>query len=156
MSETCTGPALSPAIHEQASWLPRRRRSAGAARCLLREFLDAQPHSRGERFAEVGELLLSELVANAVEHPRVPPGRLILVRFTLSAAELRIEVHDAGDGLPPAAATAEPPDPDAESGRGLFLVRQLSHRWGCLPRPGGVGKAVWCTIGPTDTKGEAA
>lgn len=85
----------------------------------------------------------------------MPPGRLILVRFTLCAAELRIEVHDAGEGLPAAPTTAEPPDHDAESGRGLFLVEHLSHRWGCLPRPDGVGKSVWCTVTADDRSAAA-
>ncbi|WP_371502096.1 ATP-binding protein [Kitasatospora sp. NBC_00374] len=149
MPGTCDRPSTPTATHEQASWLPRRRRSAGAARRLLRDFLAAQAEA-AERFLEVGELLVSELVANAVEHARTPPRRLILVRFALGDDELRIEVHDAGDRLPSARAATELPDLGSETGRGLFLVRRLSSRWGCQPRPGGVGKTVWCTVTPTD------
>ena len=153
MPEICARSSTSTDAHQQSTWLPRRPRSAPIARRLLREFLDGQP-AAGEHHAEVGGLLVSELVANAVEHARTPPGRLILVRFSFTVAELRIEVHDAGDALPPVRAAAGPPDPVAEAGRGLFLVRRLSSRWGCHPRPGGIGKAVWCTV--TDTEGSTA
>ncbi|MFE2721737.1 ATP-binding protein [Kitasatospora sp. NPDC059327] len=150
MPEACNGLPTATGPHQQSTWLPKHRRSAGTARLLLREFLHQQPNL-AERFSDVGELLLSELVANAVQHPRVPADRLLLVHFVLSLAELRIEVHDAGDDLPthPAAAAALP-DHEAETGRGLFLVQHLSRSWGCFPRPGGIGKAVWCAIAPDD------
>ncbi|MCC9307576.1 ATP-binding protein [Kitasatospora sp. RB6PN24] len=154
MPETLRHPSAPAAAHR----LPRHRRSAGAARRLLRDFL-AQQES-GERYVEVGELLLSELVANAVQHARVPADRLIAVQFALADDELRIEVHDADgthhpdahpDAHPDSVPTAEPPDWQQESGRGLFLVHQLSARWGCDPRPGGIGKTIWCTVLPAPT-----
>ena len=37
------------------------------------------------------------------------------------------------------------PDPDAESGRGLWLVEQLARSWGVRPHRDG-GKVVWCTL----------
>ncbi|GAA2250130.1 hypothetical protein GCM10010430_36170 [Kitasatospora cystarginea] len=128
---------------EHSCWLPRHRKSAGRARRLLRDFLAGL--DGGEQYADTGELLLSELVANAVEHARVPPGRLIQVRFELSPAVLRIEVHDANARHPKPCSVSE----DGEDGRGLWLVQQLSADWGCHPRPGGIGKAVWCLISPT-------
>lgn len=138
----------SPAnLTEQTCWLPRRRRSAGAARLLLRAFLSR--HEGGERYVEVAELLLSELVTNAIEHAHVPPDRLIMVHFALADARLRIEVHDPGDHHLDTGAAVDPPAPDEESGRGLWLVRQLSDEWGCQARTSGIGKAVWCIIAPT-------
>ncbi|MFD9130777.1 ATP-binding protein [Kitasatospora sp. NPDC059571] len=125
-------------------WLPRHRRSAGVARRMLRAYLAEQPD--GGRYADDGELLLGELVANAVAHATAPPGRLVLVGFELAGGELAIEVHDASpDGPDPA-----PVDPDAEdeSGRGLWLVGRLATAWGVRPRPGGVGKIVWCVYRP--------
>ncbi|MCX5210714.1 ATP-binding protein [Kitasatospora sp. NBC_00240] len=135
------------AITEQTCWLPPRRRSAGAARQLLRTFLSR--HDGGERHVEVGELLLSELVTNAVEHAHVPPDRLIMVHFALADGRLRIEVHDPGDHHLDTGAAVDPPAPDEESGRGLWLVRQLSEQWGCRARRSGIGKAVWCSIAAT-------
>ena len=142
MSETLEGSCVPTptAVHER--WLPRHRRSAGVGRRVLREFLGEV--EGGERFAEVGELLLSELVANAVEHARVPQGRLIQTRFEMAGGLLWIEVHDASNKQPAVCA----PDRNDESGRGLWLVRQLSVGWGVLPRPCGVGKFVWCAIEP--------
>ncbi|MEU8925041.1 ATP-binding protein [Kitasatospora sp. NPDC048545] len=126
---------------EYSSWLPRHHKSAGYARRLLRTFLAEQPD--GERFLDAGELVLGELVANAVVHAETPPGRLIFIRFDLHPDSLRVEVHDA-DAKPPSNphAAAE----HHESGRGLWLVSQLSAGWGCRPRTGGIGKMVWALI----------
>ncbi|MFE6872782.1 ATP-binding protein [Kitasatospora sp. NPDC057692] len=96
-----------------------------------------------EEFLEVGELLTSELVGNAVLHSGMP-GRLIQVRFDVDDTRLRIEVHDAS-GHPPA-----PRQPAATDGcgRGLLLVQALSLDWGYSPRANGIGKVVWCECSP--------
>jgi serine/threonine-protein kinase RsbW len=143
MSKTLDGPSASQVVH--ACWLPRHRKSAGRARRLLRDFLAGV--KCGELYLEVGELLLSELVANAVEHASVPPGRLIRARFEVTGGLLWIEVHDASSEQPAVC----PASGDDENGRGLWLVRQLSVAWGVLPRPDGVGKLVWCAIEPVGT-----
>ncbi|MFF1903494.1 ATP-binding protein [Kitasatospora sp. NPDC058218] len=114
------------------------------ARLDLRAFLAGL--AGGERFTDVGELLLTELVANAVDHAHVPSDRLIQTRFLLADDSLRIEVHDAS-AVRPALRTPEEGD---ESGRGLWLVDQLSREWGCSPRPDAIGKVVWCLITPTE------
>ncbi|WP_371501128.1 ATP-binding protein [Kitasatospora sp. NBC_00374] len=126
----------------QAFWLPRHRRSAAAARRLLRAFLAAVPDGGG--FGWEAELLLSELVANAVTHARVPPGRLVRVRFGLEFERLRIEVHDASAVVPQARSAAELD----ESGRGMRLVEVLAEAWGVGPRADGPGKVVWATLAP--------
>ncbi|MEV6464374.1 ATP-binding protein [Kitasatospora sp. NPDC004745] len=131
---------LSPA--EQTCWLPRHRTSPRAARQELREFL--LPHPCGERLLPTGELLVSELVTNAVQHARTPRDRLIQVRFTLADGLLRIEVHDADSEKPELREAAD----SEEAGRGLLLVHELAQSWGCCPRRGGIGKVVWCQISP--------
>ncbi|MFB6888560.1 ATP-binding protein [Kitasatospora sp. NPDC056327] len=148
MSDVCNNLPPAPSPHEQSTWLPKHRRSVGVARRLLLDFLRASPPGLADLFSSTGELLLSELVTNTVQHARVPADRLLLVRFALSPAELRIEVHDAGRPLPSSVSTPQQPGLDAEAGRGLFLVDRLAHSWGCFPRPDGIGKAVWCTIAP--------
>ncbi|WP_078861005.1 ATP-binding protein [Streptomyces rubellomurinus] len=117
--------------------------STRLARQLLRAYLAALPS--GERYSDVAELLLGELFANAVQHSDAPDDRRIEIRFALTNGLLRIEVHDAGSGRP-SLRSASVCD---ERGRGLFLVNELSARWGCCPRVGGIGKFVWALIAPT-------
>ncbi|MER7584371.1 ATP-binding protein [Kitasatospora sp. NPDC097691] len=123
-------------------WLPRHHKSAGFARRLLRTFLATHPD--GERFLDTGELVLGELVTNAVLHAKTPPGRLVFIRFELHADSLRIEVHDADATAPSVPHPAAEYD---ETGRGLWLVSQLAASWGCRPREGGIGKVMWALIG---------
>ncbi|SOB85257.1 ATP-binding protein [Streptomyces sp. 1331.2] len=122
-------------------WLPRHHKSAGFARRLLRTFLTAQPD--GERFLDTGELVLGELVTNAVLHAKSPRGRLIYVQFEFRPDALRIEVHDADSNRP---SVPRPVSEEDETGRGLWFVSQLAAGWGCCPRVGGIGKVMWALI----------
>lgn len=112
--------------------LQLERAEAVRARTRTREQLLAW--ELGE-LAEVAELLVTELVANAVVHAAAP-ARLRLVYD----GELGLEVTD-GSASPPALRCAEPED---ESGRGLELVEALADRWGFESRKG--GKTVWCWL----------
>jgi len=96
-------------------------------------------------FADAAELVLSELITNAIRHACTPRDRLIETRYErLPDGGLRIEVHDAGDGVP----LMQRPSGDDESGRGLALVDALTdRRWGVSSRIG-VGKSVWARLGP--------
>ncbi|MET8629105.1 ATP-binding protein [Kitasatospora sp. NPDC004669] len=135
----------SPAPTEKACRLPRCRTSPGVARQRLRDFL--APFPVGELLLPTGELLVSELVTNAVQHARVPRDRLIHVHFNLTPDNtLRIEVHDADSEKP---ALREAPA-SAETGRGLLLVHKLAQSWGCSPREGGIGKFIWCLVTPEE------
>ncbi|GLX53132.1 hypothetical protein Shyhy01_60820 [Streptomyces hygroscopicus subsp. hygroscopicus] len=78
------------------------------------------------------ELLVSELVTNAIRYA-APPIRLRLLRD----ARLTCEVADASSTAP-RLRHARSTD---EGGRGLFLVAQLSLRWGA--RYTGDGKIIW-------------
>lgn len=123
--------------------LARHRRSPGVARRHLRDFLGQVPDGTG--LLGNGELVIGELVANAVVHARVSPGREIAVRLEMVHGHLRIEVHDASNEKP---AIRRSTGPDDVSGRGLRLVEQLSSEWGCEPRPEGIGKIVWALVSP--------
>lgn len=116
--------------------LPGDTTSPGRARHLALEVTrHVHDHTRG-----VLELLVGELVANAVVHGTGP------VRVTLDAEGhlLRIAVHDNGSGTPRAAA----PSASKEGGRGLLIVRALAEDWGYDAGGAGtpVGKTVWCTV----------
>ncbi|PWI45699.1 SpoIIE family protein phosphatase [Streptomyces sp. ICBB 8177] len=82
--------------------------------------------------ADIAELLVSELVTNALRHAG-PPRQLRLFRDRT----LTVEVADAGRQIP----TLRPIDEDLESGRGMYLVNELAHRWGS--RTTRHGKVVW-------------
>lgn len=128
-------PKTEPAT--DVEWrLSRHPRSVGRARALLRA--QAGVWRLPDDTAETAVLLLSELVTNAVRHSRVR-GRYIGTRCVLRAGVLRVEVSDAGDGLP-ALRTARD---DEEAGRGLALVEALATAWSADPRPCGIGKTVW-------------
>ncbi|GAB2878713.1 SpoIIE family protein phosphatase [Streptomyces deserti] len=78
------------------------------------------------------ELVVSELVTNALRYAS-GPVRLRLLRDT----RLTCEVAD-GSSTAPRLRHARSTD---EGGRGLFLVAQLTHRWGARYTPS--GKIIW-------------
>jgi anti-sigma regulatory factor (Ser/Thr protein kinase) len=79
------------------------------------------------RRLEDARLLVSELVTNAIRHAGLDPDDMIKLVVVTGERVLRIEVCDPGPGFE----LAEPvPDPARPSGWGLYLVRELSDRWG--------------------------
>jgi anti-sigma regulatory factor (Ser/Thr protein kinase) len=120
------------------------------ARRYTRFFLDS---CRGiqEETAETAELLVSELVTNAVRFaggpagPRRYPGcadaGLIALSLRHFPGCLLIEVHDA-DLSPPVLSRA---GDGAENGRGLVLIDALSTQWSYFFPPDG-GKVVYCFL----------
>ncbi|MEU7239034.1 ATP-binding protein [Streptomyces sparsogenes] len=121
--------------------LSRRRSSVPRARALLHSALGEW--GAGSEAAETGELILSELVTNAMR-VRVPHDRLVGVRIAWLTDDglLRLEVSDAGEGKPEVRAPCE----DETGGRGLLLVEALAHRWGFEQRACGIGKTVWAEL----------
>jgi anti-sigma regulatory factor (Ser/Thr protein kinase) len=109
--------------------------------------------------AEDCELIISELVANVVqaatsddglpwcdEHGGLP---VLCVRLLSDGVRLRVEVWD---NLPLALGVPEErhPEKNAESGRGLGIVREISLEWGWerVPcrGPGHDAKRVWAIL----------
>ncbi|MFI9237931.1 ATP-binding protein [Streptomyces sp. NPDC053079] len=138
-------------------WERRLRRkeltAVAEVRSGLRELL---ARWGGPGRADTAELLVSELVTNALVH--TDGGAVVTARFTggpeaPEKGRLRVEVRDFLSRHPtlrppPAGSardngTAGPPGPGATatSGRGLLLVHALADGWGV--RAHGVGKAVW-------------
>ena len=120
-----------------AVWeFPADLRAPGKARAAARAAL---VRWRVEDPADIDDvvLMVDELVANAVVHGSGP----VRVRLAVRDLMLRAEITDGSPEGPP----ERPGDrgPDAESGRGLFLVAALSSDSGtdlC-----GTGKSVWFT-----------
>jgi anti-sigma regulatory factor (Ser/Thr protein kinase) len=104
-----------------------------------------------EGTAQTAELLVSELVTNAVRFAGDPARTLRYserANASLISLSLRhfyryllIEVYDT-DSNPPIRSDH---DDYAESGRGLMLVDSLSKEWSYFFPPGG-GKVVYCSL----------
>ncbi|MGW3073770.1 MULTISPECIES: SpoIIE family protein phosphatase [unclassified Kitasatospora] len=115
---------------EVATWdLTVDHREVGRARSLVREQL-AGWHL--EALSDTTELLVSELVTNAVRVAR-DTVKLQLIRVD----KLLVEVSDDNHNLP----SLEPAEQLGETGRGLTLVTKLAERWGTARKA--VGKVVW-------------
>jgi anti-sigma regulatory factor (Ser/Thr protein kinase) len=101
--------------------LPRAQTSPRAARAKLVDF----EHGLTEDRLGDAELLLSELVSNAVKYGGEGDISVILERFD---GRFRTEVVDQGDGF--IAPLRDRSDLDTAGGWGLPLVQTLSDRWG--------------------------
>jgi serine phosphatase RsbU (regulator of sigma subunit)/anti-sigma regulatory factor (Ser/Thr protein kinase) len=87
-----------------------------------------------EDLLSVTELLVSELVTNAIRYAKGD----ISLRLVREPESVVCEVHDTSPALPRVLTV----DKDAENGRGLHVVAQLANRWGA--RRTHLGKVVWC------------
>jgi hypothetical protein len=72
--------------------------------------------------AELAELIVSELVTNAIVHGNGP----VEVRLSYAGVDLLAEVHDGGRGRP----IRRSPSPDSEGGRGLEVIDGLIKAYG--------------------------
>ncbi|MFG2740338.1 SpoIIE family protein phosphatase [Streptomyces chartreusis] len=102
----------------------------GRARAVVRE----QLHDWGlARLTDHAELMVSELVTNAVRHSHGRPVELRLVRGDTLLCEVDDDDHDL-----PTLLSAGPLD---DAGRGLRVVSMLAREWGTSRTSG--GKTVW-------------
>lgn len=149
---------LVTAVHRAGVDVPAYPSVAAARRALaappghrFRELLPpatvAAPHARRlvERAClswsvpdvlDAAQLVMTELVANAVRHV----GGEFTVTVSLRGGYLRISVADDDPTLP----RPNRPDPSDEHGRGLLMIESLSTDWGATPL--GVGKVVWAKM----------
>lgn len=136
-----------PALFEAPEWplgtvlpLGPMLESAGTARVHARTVAAEWGLSR---LADVLQLIVSELVANAVVASMAHPDRpSVLLRLRSDRRRIQVLVWDA---------SAEPPipahaNPDDETGRGLELVIELSNgTWHWKHERFG-GKTCWCIV----------
>ena len=114
-----------------ATWvLPGELTSPGEARALVSEPLEKWDLAG---MVPTTQLLVSELVTNAIRYTHGPVTLRLLLERTLIC-----EIADSSPALPRMRYAAG----DDESGRGLQIVSQLSLRWGA--RRTAAGKIVWC------------
>ncbi|MFF5449443.1 SpoIIE family protein phosphatase [Streptomyces sp. NPDC012888] len=117
--------------HQVAVWeLTPDPRAVGRARAQAAE----QVRAWGlEELVFTTELVVSELVTNAIRHAAAGPVQLRLIRDQT----LICEVSDSGHTSPHLRHAAG----DDEGGRGLFLVAQTTQQWGT--RYTSTGKTIW-------------
>jgi anti-sigma regulatory factor (Ser/Thr protein kinase) len=123
-----------------AHWtLPCAASSVGDARGALCSLLRGAGSSLDE--SDAAEMVISELMTNAVVHSFDRRDEQIEVVVEFSERQIHIEVLDHN----PRAPVQRDVGLDAPSGRGLTIVDALSTAWGWEPIQG-VGKRVWCDV----------
>lgn len=110
----------------------------GAARLALTQFLgDAVDEQRMYDL----QLLVSEVVTNAVRHGGARQGEHVDFRIALLSDQVRLEVRDPGPGFHDV--TPALPDTDRGGGYGLYLVDLFANDWGVS---GAEGTCVWFEV----------
>ena len=120
-----------PRWHRAATHLPPVRQSPSTARHFVAEMLRRWEL---DSTVESAELLISELVTNAVVHA----GTDVQIVIEASDGTVHVEVIDLNRRPPVARLT---PYDDLQTGRGLTLLESVASDWGvnALER----GKSVW-------------
>jgi anti-sigma regulatory factor (Ser/Thr protein kinase) len=111
---------------EQSARFARGPQAPAEARVAVTEWLDG---SVARSAIEDVKLLVSELVTNAVRHPRNDGPIELEVR--VHAGKVRVQVTDPGEGFRKPRVGSPPPD--ALGGRGLLIVDRLATAWGVTP-----------------------
>jgi serine/threonine-protein kinase RsbW len=88
------------------------------------------------------EIVVSELVANAVRHARPLGDGTVRIHWKIKGPVVEVEVTDGGGPTVPRPA---PPSTWAQAGRGLRIVRSLAHEWGVQEDRSGC--TVWVALG---------
>lgn len=102
---------------------------------LRRMLRAALRHWKRPELVDAAELLLTELVTNALRHASAPA---VHVRIAHLDGHLKIEVNDGT----PRGPLPRTPSPDAEHGRGLGIVGAVADAWGVSEDR----TTVWCTL----------
>jgi len=124
------------AVHEEAVLpLPSDVAAVRQARGFLRSVLATW--GAGE-LADSGELVLSELVTNALLH--TDGEATVVLRFERAAGRLSVGVRDGSTKHPRGRRALD----DALGGRGLAIVEALAADWGVSVN--GEGKTVWADL----------
>ncbi len=110
--------------------LPVAPRSVPIARHAVAN-LDGLPAGRERDL----QLIVSELVTNAIRHAGKGPKDQIRLEARYREGSVRVAVHDGGPGFDPYTAPRR-----HNGGHGLILVDRLADDWGV--EPGG----VWATL----------
>ncbi|HEX3923641.1 MAG TPA: ATP-binding protein [Streptosporangiaceae bacterium] len=100
--------------------------------------------------ADTAELLVSELVTNAVRACAALPSPVVEVWLASDRVCVVVGVWDGSDDRPARRETAA----QDEAGRGLLIIDTLSADWGWYRQRG--GKLVWALLGHGNRPGAAS
>ena len=124
-------------MHELRLELEPKAATVPRARAAFRDrFAGALADER----LETATLLLSELVTNSVLHAGLGPTQRVTLEARLHDGRLHAEVCDEGPSF-----ERRVTKPLERGGWGLYLVEQVSSRWG-VER--GEGNTVWFEVDP--------
>jgi anti-sigma regulatory factor (Ser/Thr protein kinase) len=98
------------------------------APAAARRALDGVGGQLDEDVIERSALVVTEVVTNSVTHAGLTAAQPIDLNIQLSPGCLRLDVTDEGTRSFDPVAT--PPGAGQDSGRGLWMIDQLSDRWG--------------------------
>jgi anti-sigma regulatory factor (Ser/Thr protein kinase) len=115
------GPIAAPPASRQSFTVPAEPHAIAWARERIVEL--AAPFVEPHRIGDL-RLVISEVVTNAVRHGG--DGDMLLA-VTPKQDLLCVQVTDTGDGFAPRPRAYAP---DEDGGFGLFLIEQLTRRWG--------------------------
>ena len=113
--------------------------NAAHAPARARRAIEALCGPMEESVVEELKLLATELVTNSCRHAAAGTDPIRL-ELSIDETQVRLAVIDSGEGFE---VDGRSPDPDAESGRGLFIVDALADRWG-VDAAGGT--RVWAEL----------
>jgi anti-sigma regulatory factor (Ser/Thr protein kinase) len=134
------GSWLPSVVAQTRMQLPRTVEAARLARQTVRREAGGQL-DRPER--EIVEVLMTELVSNAVMHPGPEAGDSVDLHFAVAPDRIRVEVCDSGEGFAP----GELEEPRTRpGGYGLLMVDRGSSRWGASRDD---GNCVWFELDRT-------
>ena len=113
-----------------------RLRVDGRAPREARRSLEALRPTLDDLLVDDAELLVSEIVSNAVRHAGLDRTDSIELRIRGSRSGLHVDVIDPGPGFDPEVVSL----PSSRGGWGLWLLERLATRWGV---DGGEVTRVW-------------
>lgn len=102
------------------------------------------------------EIVVSEIVGNAVRHARPLDGGEIHIQCEVTVVPAGAPQGDGGShveiavtdgGAPGRVLSARSPDEQATSGRGLFIVEGLADEWGVVEDVDSLRRTVWASFG---------
>jgi anti-sigma regulatory factor (Ser/Thr protein kinase) len=123
----------------EAEWLSVLQGGVGAPRRARNEIASQLNGELAATRRADFVLLVGELVANSVVHANADEADEIVMELVIDPDFVRVAVTDRGSSSVP---TVHPKTSVREGGRGLFLVEQLSDRWG-ITRDGTQRTQVW-------------